>query len=152
MSPRKGSTRCAVGGCPNEPDSYASLCGLHKQPGLAIEIEGRIFVITFWLVRHGKETGLVLLNDYALGDLHGGAEGFRAQLQAQGFTGIRLLGTLEELDAAEQQVLAAWSGPWLSEYPWERPHAGDRCQQDPWEDVSLFVAKRLQLTAGRKRS
>ena len=153
MSPMKGCSRCAVGGCPNQPDNCDNLCGLHKQPGLAIEIEGRMFVITFWLVRHGKETGIVLLNDYALGNLHGGAEGFRTQLQAQGFTGIRLLGTLEELDAAEQQVLAAWSGPWLSEYPWERPPTlADRWQPDHWQDVSRFVAKRLQLIAGRKRS
>ncbi len=153
MSPVGGLTRCAVPGCPNKRDGYANLCGLHKQPGLAIEIEGNNFVITFWLVRHGKETGIVLLNDYALGDLHGGAEGFRAQLQAQGFTGIRLLGTLEELDAAGQQVLAAWSGPWLCEYPWERPGTpADRWQPDPWQNVSRFVAKRFQLIAARKRS
>ncbi len=51
---------------------------------------------------------------------HGAAEGFRARLQAQGFTGIRLLAALQELDAAEQQVLASWSGPWLTKYPWEK--------------------------------
>ena len=153
MSPMKGLARCAVQGCPNKPDGHANLCGLHKQPGGIVEVNGSTMVITSWLVRHGNETGIVLLNDYALGDLHGGAEGFRAQLQAQGFTGIRLLGTLEELDAAEQQVTAAWSGPWLSEYPWERPRRpADRWQPDPWQNVSRFVAKRFQLIAARKRS
>jgi hypothetical protein len=121
MSPMKGCTGCAVPGCANEPHDYANLCDLHRQPGMALEApDGSTMVITCWLACHGTETGIVLLNDYALGDLHGGAEGFRAQLQAQGFTGIRLLTTVEEVDAAKQKVLASWSGPWLPEYPWEK--------------------------------
>jgi hypothetical protein len=77
--------------CPNNPDSNANLCGLHKQPGGILEVNGSTMVVTCWLVRHGNETGIVFLNDYALGDLHGGAEGFRGQLEAQGFTDVRLL-------------------------------------------------------------
>ena len=103
MSPMEGLTKCAVQGCPNKPDGYANLCGQHKLPGAIAEVNGSTMVITCWLVRHGKETGIVNLNDYSLGDLHGGAEGFRAQLEAQGFTDIRLLATPEELHTARQE-------------------------------------------------
>ncbi len=86
MSPMKGCTGCAVPGCANEPHDYANLCDLHRQPGMALEApDGSTMVITCWLACHGTETGIVLLNDYALGDLHGGAEGFPRPASGPGF-------------------------------------------------------------------
>jgi hypothetical protein len=126
MSPMEGLTTCAVPGCPNKPDGDANLCALHKQPGAIAEIDGYTMVVTFWLVRHDGETGIMLLNDYALGDLHCGAEGFGACLQAQGFTEIHLLETPDELHAAQQNVLAGWSGHWLTSYPWQKEGALER--------------------------
>ncbi len=114
----EGLTKCAAQGCPNKPDGYLNLCRLHRQPGGVVEVNISTMVITSWLVRHGNETGIVLLNDYALGDLHGGAEGFRAQLEAQRFTDIQFLATPEDLHTARQKVPASWSGHWLIKYPW----------------------------------
>jgi len=130
MSPMKGRTTCAVRGCTNKLDGDANLCGLHKQPGMIVQVDDSTMVITSWLVRHGKEIGIVFLNDFALGDLHGGAEGFVAHLQSQGFTDIRLLNTLEELHAAKLQKLASWTGPWLADYPWQREAPKQRKYSD----------------------
>lgn len=162
MSPMKGLARCAVQGCPNEPDGYANLCRLHKQPGGVVEVNGSTMVITSWLVRHGKETGIVLLNDYALGDLHGGAEGFRAQLQALGFTDIRLFATPYDLNAARQKQLASWSGHWGSEYPWEKraragnsdlPPAGWRAlgADSFWEHCKRVADERVRFCQRARR-
>jgi hypothetical protein len=66
--------------------------------------------------------GLAVLNDFAVGDLFGGQEAFRAELMCQGFTAIRLLATPEELEDARQQVRMApgiWSGPSNTQYSWE---------------------------------
>ena len=163
MSPMTGLTRCAVHECPNKPDGNANLCSLHKQPGAIVEVNGSTMVITSWLVRHGNETGIVFLNDYHLGDLHGGAEGFRSQLEAQGFTDIQLLVTPEELDAVEQQVLASWSGRWLTEYPWEKRKRAGHCNLPParvavrrdgdsfWEYCERAADERVEFCQRRRR-
>jgi hypothetical protein len=82
-------------------------------------------VVTAWYAEHSTERGIILLNDYALGDLFGGASGFKAKLEQQGFTKIRNLRTPEELETAKAQIAkspGSWSGPWLTEYPWEASH------------------------------
>jgi hypothetical protein len=76
-------------------------------------------VVTAWYGEHANEAGVILLNDYALGDLFGGEAGFKAKLGQQGFVKVRILRTPEELEAAKVQVAKApgkWSGPWLTEY------------------------------------
>jgi hypothetical protein len=80
-------------------------------------------VVTVWAVEHGDEAGIIVLNDFALGDLFGGRAGFEKQLQKQGFSGVRNMRTMEEAESAKRRAidkkLASWSGPWLTEYPWE---------------------------------
>jgi hypothetical protein len=83
-------------------------------------------VIGAWAVDHENESGIVLLNDFALGDRHSGRAGFEAKLREQGFTNVRLLRTPEELDAAKQPAegkkVGAWSGSWQPQYPWHVPN------------------------------
>ena len=85
-------------------------------------------IITSWLVRYGEEDGLIALNDFALGDCFGGAEGFLAKLQDQGFTNVRNLATPDELEEARSKKLAGWSGPWRARYPWQ---GGSQALQNP---------------------
>ena len=77
-------------------------------------------VITCWKATHGDEVGIILLNDWALGNYFGGRTGFEAELRRQGFTEVLNLATEEEVRATTHngKKLAAWSGPWLTEYPW----------------------------------
>ena len=46
-------------------------------------------VVTIWVAEHEGEVGIILLNDYVLGDLFGGQAGFEAELAKQGFTNVR---------------------------------------------------------------
>ena len=82
-------------------------------------------VIGAWAVDHEDESGVILLNDFALGDRHSGRAGFEAKLREQGFTDVRILRTPEELEAARQPAggkkLGAWSGSWQAQYPWHAP-------------------------------
>src|SRR5204862_2973084 len=82
------------------------------------------FVVTAWSAEHDGETGIIFLNDWALGDLFSGRERFEARLAKQGFENVRNIATLAELEHAKQpshgKKLAAWSGPWLVQYPWEK--------------------------------
>ena len=102
--------------------SIGNLCDRHQVPGDVVETQNHTFVITIWYAEHEGTCGIVVLNDFALGDLFGGEEGFRAELMRQGFTAIHLLVTPEEFANAKAKVLAApgrWSGPWSEQYPWE---------------------------------
>jgi hypothetical protein len=79
-------------------------------------------VVTAWYAEHENEAGVILLSDYALGDLFGGAAAFKAKLGEQGFVKVQNLRTPKDLEAANVLVAKApgdWSGPWLTEYPWE---------------------------------
>ena len=51
------------------------------------------------VAEYERETGIILLNDFALGDLLVGAPGSRSAFRDQGFTGTRLMCTPEELKA-----------------------------------------------------
>jgi hypothetical protein len=114
--------KCAVRACCEVAAPLGNLCDRHQVPGLAVEIQSRRYVITSWYAEHEGTSGIVLLNDFALGDLFGDREAFRAKLTRQGSTAIRLLTTPEELEDVRKQLRVApgkWSGPWLIEYPWE---------------------------------
>jgi hypothetical protein len=80
-------------------------------------------VITTWAAEHGDEVGLLLLNDWALGSLFGGRAGFEARLREQGFTNVRNLLTPTEFATMRSgKAPSTWSGPWLTQYPWEVHH------------------------------
>jgi hypothetical protein len=101
---------------------WANLCDVHAMPGVAIELSNGSVVVTAWYAEHDDESGVILLNDWALGDHFGGADGFVNQLKAQGFTNIRSLLTPADVAAATERTTMSsghWSGPWLTEYPWE---------------------------------
>jgi hypothetical protein len=79
-------------------------------------------VVTAWYAEHTTERGIILLNDFALGDLFGGAPGFKAKLEQQSFINVRNLRSPNEFEAAKAQIAkspGSWSGPWLTSYPWE---------------------------------
>ena len=116
----KGRTACSVHGCNNVLVAHANLCSQHFVPAVVLRVGDSEMVVSSWLVRRGEEIGLILLNDFALGDIHGGTEGFVAHLESQGFSEIRLLQRPEDLESAKQLPLAAWTGPWLTQYPWQR--------------------------------
>lgn len=116
--PMEGRTRCAVRGCTNPLSGAGNLCGIHQVPGAIVRLGENTMIITSWLVQHGQEHGFIVLNDFALGDLFCGAEGFLAKLQEQGFTNVQNLATPEELETARATTLAGWSGSWQAQYPW----------------------------------
>jgi hypothetical protein len=100
----KNRTKCAVPECPARISGYSNLCDSHRIPGAIARLGNSTMVITSWLVQHGEEQGLIALNDFALGDLFGGAEGFLAKLEEQGFTYARNLATPEELQAEIEET------------------------------------------------
>jgi hypothetical protein len=114
--------KCAVRTCAEVAASIGNLCNRHQVPGVVFESPSRTYVVTSWYAEHEGTRGIVVLNDFALGDLFGGLEAFQAELMRQGFTAIHLLVTPEELADAKEKALAApgrWSGPWSEQYPWE---------------------------------
>jgi hypothetical protein len=118
----KGVTRCAVGGCKNPIWGPNNLCDEHRLPGMAVQTNDSTMVVTAWAAEHGDEAGIIALNDFALGDLFGGREGFEAKLAEQGFRKVRNLATQTEVEALRRALgkkLGSWSGPWLPRYPWE---------------------------------
>jgi len=116
--------RCAVNGCTLPAASPGNLCNKHRLPGHVVRNteSGSYFVITAWAAKRDHEEGVIFLNDFALGDLFGGRAGFEKKLQDQGFVEVRNISTSEELDSiiASPKQKPDWSGPWLTEYPWER--------------------------------
>ena len=120
----KERDKCAVLDCTSPCSGRTNLCESHMVPGMAFRIGDSTGVVAAWYVEHARLRGIIVLNDFALGDLFGGAEGFSKKLEQQGFSDIKLLETPEEFQAAKEHVAEApgnWSGPWLTEYPWENP-------------------------------
>jgi hypothetical protein len=121
----KTKPKCAVRACTKVTASIGNLCDRQRVPGVVFEGPSRAIVVTSWYAEHEGTRGIVVLNDFALGDLFGGQEAFRAELMRQGFTAIHLLATPKESADAKEKVLVApgrWSGPWSKEYPWETEH------------------------------
>jgi len=93
----------------------------HGLPGLVVRGGDNDYVITAWAAKHGNEEGIIILNDLALGELFAGRAGFEKKLQDQGLVDVRNIPTDEEVRSImTSHKRAEWSGPWLTEYPWER--------------------------------
>ena len=117
-----GQSECAVQACGSPCSAWANLCERHKVGGVVVEIGAGSGVVTLWYAEHNNQFGLILLSDWALGFHFGGAAGFKARLEQQGFANIRNLMTLEECEsscARAGSALGNWSGPWRTECPWE---------------------------------
>lgn len=119
----KNVTKCAVPFCQEPCCCPGNLCEKHRVSGAVYQGKNGTCVVTCWYTEHDGKRGIILMNDFALGDLFGGAEGFRVELKLQGFTAIRNLATPEEFASAKAEVAKApgsWSGPWLTEYSWQK--------------------------------
>ena len=119
----EGVKKCAVRDCPLPGDDRANLCAEHVVFGFVFRVDNGTGVVTCWYAEHGGKRGIILMNDFALGDLFDGADGFKAELVRQGFSGIRNLATPAEFASARAEVTGApggWIGPWMTEYPWAR--------------------------------
>src|SRR5664280_2207126 len=111
----QGQSGCAVPKCNGPCSVGANLCEDHLVPGMVIKHGSSTVVVTAWYAEHANEGGVIVLNEYALGDLFGGASGFQANLEKQGFGEVRNLRTPEEFEAARAQAAKSpgnWSGPW----------------------------------------
>jgi hypothetical protein len=119
--PMQGRTTCAVPECAAPISGYSNLCDNHRLPGGMVQVGDSTMIITAWLVERGDEVGIIVLNDWAVGAYFSGREGFEAELAEQGFTGVRNIGTPEELEAAKQppdgKKVGPWGGPWRTQYP-----------------------------------
>jgi hypothetical protein len=118
----QGNRACAVPGCTAPISGPNNLCEDHRLPGAQIRIGGSTMVVTAWYAEHGDEVGMIILNDFALGELGGGGS-FEAKLREQGFSNVRNLATPEEVEAAKRPAagkrVGAWAGPWKTKYSWE---------------------------------
>jgi hypothetical protein len=118
----KSVVKCAVSECNGQCSDEANLCEKHLVPGMVVKHGDNTCVVTAWFAEHANLAGVILLNDFALGDLFGGARGFKAKLEQQGFEKIQNLRTPEEFTDAKIRVAKSpggFSGPWLTEYSWE---------------------------------
>jgi hypothetical protein len=119
----EGLTKCAVPQCIAPAGEYNNLCDDHRVPGAIARIGKSTMVITTWYAEHAGEHGVIVLNDFALGDLFGGQVGFETKLAKQGFVNVRILRTPEELEATKLpksgKKAGNWSGPWRTRYAWE---------------------------------
>jgi hypothetical protein len=114
----EGLKECAAG-CGAPISGPGNLCLKHCVPGGVVRVNNCTMVVTMWYAEHAGEAGIILLNDYALGDLFGGRAGFEAELQRQGFKAVRNIATPEELETvkAANKKLARWGGHLLTRYP-----------------------------------
>lgn len=118
----EGLRECAAG-CGAPISGPGNLCRKHQVPGGVVRMGNRTFVVTVWYAEHADEASIILLNDFALGDLFGGRAGFEAELRRQGFKNVRNVATPQELEAVKKSAngkLAGWGGPWQTIYPWEK--------------------------------
>jgi hypothetical protein len=113
----------AVVDCAGPISGPNNLCNHHRLPGPIVQVDDSTMMITAWVAEHGDEVGIILLNDFALGDCFGGREGFEAELAVQGFSNVRNIATSKELEAAKYPTLGKkagdWGGPWRTRYAWE---------------------------------
>jgi hypothetical protein len=128
----KGNTSCAVPECALPISGFNNLCNEHRLPGMMIHVGESTMVIAAWYAEHRDEAGIILLNDWALGNYFSGRAGFEAQLADQGFVNVRNLSTPEEVHRAKRppngKNPGAWSGPWLPQYPWELTESNPRTE------------------------
>jgi hypothetical protein len=121
------ATMCAVKDCGNPIWGPNNLCDCHRLPGIVVLCADGSLVVTMWVAEHDGEFGVIIMDDFGIGDLFGGEAGFKARLAKQGFTNVMLLETPEEINAANESMwepetgkkVGKWAGPWLPRYPWE---------------------------------
>ena len=118
----EGVTKCAVPSC-KAPCRYpANLCHKHLAPGAVVEVGDGTGVVTSWYAERAGKSGIIVIDDLDLGNLFGGVEGIKAELNRQGFTSVRILKTPEEVAAAKTKFSEApgdFSGPWGTQYSWD---------------------------------
>ena len=148
--PMEGRTTCAVPECGARISSFSNLCTVHMVPGAIVRLGENTMIITSWLAQHGEEQGIIVLNDFALGDLFRGAGGFLEKLKEQGFVDVRLLRTPEELEnakkPAEGKEVGDWSGPWRTQYLWGVAKAPDRSGDPGLDDASNYFGDLPELS------
>jgi hypothetical protein len=93
--------KCVVEGC--NRDAAFHLCKHHAIPGVVTEVQDKTFVIGLWLVERVGKFRIITLNDYALGDLFGGQQGFEDRLGVQGYKVHGPISNEKELEATKQQ-------------------------------------------------
>jgi len=140
--PMEGRTTCAVPECGASISGHSNLCDSHRIPGVVVQVGDSTMVIGAWATEHEDESGVVLINDFALGDLFSGRAGFETRLKEQGFVNVRLLSTPEELAAAktpaEGKKIGDWGGSWKTQYPWGFAKAPDRSGDPALDNASNY--------------
>jgi hypothetical protein len=125
----KGVTTCAVPDCTAPIYEPNNLCDCHRIPGAVVHNGESTMVITIWYAEHEDEQGHILINDWALGSLFSGADGFADQLHKQGFVNVKYVLTPEEFAGAKTppsgMKSGSWGGPWQTKYPWEEGADGE---------------------------
>jgi hypothetical protein len=144
----EGLTKCAAG-CGAPILGSGNLCHQHRVPGGVVRVGDSVMVVTVWHVEREGEAGIILLNDFALGDLFGGRAGFEAKLQQQGFTSVRLIESSEEREEMRRpgsgQKWARWSGPWKTQYPWQQSSpSGRRVRTEKCRACGIAETETLQ--------
>ena len=65
----EGRTRCSVPECGARISGYSNLCDERRLPGGVVRMDESTMIISAWAVEHENECGILLLNDFAAGDL-----------------------------------------------------------------------------------
>src|SRR2546423_6727765 len=94
----KGLTRCAVPQCTLQISGFNNLCKEHAVPGMEISWHDSTMILTFWYAERDNETGIIIMDDWAIGECFSGRAGFEAKLAKQGFVRVRCLESSEEVD------------------------------------------------------
>jgi len=81
---------------------------------MVVEVGGHneLYVISAWLVERKGCMDIIVLNDYALGDLFGGRELFEKQLGEQGFKVHRLISSLDDFETVKCRYPEVQAIPW----------------------------------------
>jgi hypothetical protein len=111
----KGKTKCAVAECTLSISGFNNLCEEHVVPGMEISWRDSTMVLTFWYAERDNETGIIIMDDWAIGEYFSGRAGFEAKLEKQGFVRVRCLESSEEVDevirSSVNKKAGSWDGP-----------------------------------------
>ena len=117
----EGVKECAVPSC-KKPCCYsANMCYEHSVPGAVVAVGEGTGVITSWYAERAGKSGIIVIDDFDLGNLFGGVHGFTTELNRHNFTAVHILRTPAELAAARAKFLnnpGNFSGPWGTQYSW----------------------------------
>jgi hypothetical protein len=115
-NPRVNGNKCVVHGCGRE--AVYHLCENHAVPGMVVDVEGHneCYVISAWLAEREGRMDIILLNDYALGDLFGGRELFEKRLSEQGFKVHHLISNPDDFETVKRRYPEVQAIPWSLVY------------------------------------